>query len=846
MATYTWIGGNNVSWSQADNWNISPSGPTTPPTGSDDVIFVSANNRPCTVTVASVCKNLTIQSGYNSTITLNNNLTVGLEPILTPGPPPTYTPIPTSSISISSTSPTLFTGSGRLVMAGYSARSGVGAIRTISSSAPIYNFAADIASGLSAFTDIPLIVSGTLVVNNIHTAGFLTQVFNTVFWTGAPGSSIILRNKPGEIAVYSPGDQPGVGIGILNSNYSIPFIISGSTAVRRTGRIPFNTIFASGSITQFTGSISAAPNSNIVGSSIFFQPFVSATTPSNFSQSIHVNADARLLFTTSSYWYFRPVRDIELHMSGSGEVNKLNGLNLYADSGTGLKISSDVYLTQNTTLPDPTNASRQFTVGSLGLGGLGNANIISTIGGQRNIFVGGNIYNIFSIAPPSYPPGTWSPSPGHILSNTRYNAGGPKVVMYGTGYIGFPPNGAANTPNFGTIGLGIDFDISSSGTVRWGCNSLSYNIASGFIANTPVTSYPTWSYVTAQNYAALSSSTLIFNPVVIDFKNNPIWDLNPRNTTAFLSSSLVCSGSLYTSPGIATLNSNSITNPSLTVLQNVFSTTSFASSPANSLNLPGQLRGNIPITMSGNLPATYSLLVPLNNGKGNDITVNKPNDTPVLITNQFSSSGVAPNNILFPIPLTYDSGTFTYIAGNVNTSDSTLSLGNSASMNTTNNLSWYNIRVSGSTSTPRGSLINIISPLVISNELNLGAAGNVTFTGSDTWQCSRLICTTPGRRITLQNAVSNGQKAYTTTTFVNLSSSGAPISMSSDLIGTRASWSVDLNSPPVQLYNIDGIWIDSSGGRTIWTTGVTQSTINWNPGLAPSTPLGSLYTFFID
>jgi hypothetical protein len=58
---------------------------------------------------------------------------------------------------------------------------------------------------------------------------------------------------------------------------------------------------------------------------------------------------------------------------------------------------------------------------------------------------------------------------------------------------------------------------------------------------------------------------------------------------------------------------------------------------------------------------------------------------------------------------------------------------------------------------------------------------------------------------------------------------------------TRASWSS--NASPSNVYNVNGIYIDSSNGNTIWTTGITQSTINWNIG---SQPLGSLYTFFID
>lgn len=817
MATYTWIGG-TPNWSTVSNWSISPPppGPTTPPTATDNVVFTSTHNTPCTVTVTSTCQTFTIDSGYTNTITLNADLQVGAN-----NPSPANTGITING------APT-FTGNGwlNLLAAGAS-----GVARSISSSAAteIYKLRIGVTTAVGANFNF----SGSVIANNL----FISTPGSTNRIGFAPSAQFILKNKTSETAIVTGSG----GFGIYAISPIPTLVVSGSVSWETDMSVGYNMVIASGSTFRLTGSL--GPNYQTLGGGLNFNRFVEASSLLSTPLSFDVNANATILCTTASILSFAGGSSgggiWNFNMSGS-TTNIWNALNPGVSNGFTLNLSSDVYLAKNDYLPDLNNSLDNIyrIKGSLLL--FGGNNIITTTGGSKIIYVGGSIINDIENA--VFPNGV----PNFITSTTRFSAGGPKIVMYGTGYVSTPPLGVllSNTQR-SFLGLGVDFDISSSdGTIRWGCGSLNRGIFNGGNNLT----FPTWSYVTAANYDALLSNTIInATPgVLINFQNKPIWNLNLFNSLETrLSSSLVLSGSLSTF-GTATnnLTTSSLTNPSLTVLQNIQSF--YNTGSGNVPTALGSLRGNAPIVMSGNLPATYSLLVPINNGRGNDILINKPVGN-LLITNPLSGSGTIPGETKTPIPLTYDSGTFKWTAGTVNTSNSTLRLGNSASMDTTNNLSWYNITISGSgTGTARGSLINIISPLVITNELNLGAAGNVAFTGSDTWQCSRLICTTPGRRITLQNAVSNGQKAYTTTTFINLSSSGAPISMSSDLIGTRASWSVDPSSPPVQLYNTDGIWIDSSGGRTIWTTGVTQSTINWNPGLAPFTPLGSIYTFFID
>jgi len=805
MATYTWIGGTSADWSDVNNWSSSPPTPIAPQT-SDDVIFGPDNN-PCTVTTVSTCRTLTINSGYNQRITLDANLTVGA----------TGTSLPNTGIVINGT-PT-FTGSGWLTLAG---TAGAGASnKSISSSAnvEIYRLAFSYGNGPSPPGQAAFF-SGSIIANNLNFA-FINQAAS---WGFAPNAQFILRNKTNETALVT-GSKP---YGTITETPVPLLIISGSTSWESGARLGCNIIIASGSVFRLTGSLS--PTYQTLGSGLSLSSGLNLNVTS--PRSLHVNANATILCTTASFLAFEggvSNGTWGLHMSGS-TTNIWNALSLNSLStgGTpGFVISSNVYLRKNTTLQDPAElaTTRLFPIGSLILGGLGNSNYISS-SNNANIYVGGSIIG-----------GSGANSNGPIHSNFRSTNGGPKIIMYGTGHINFPRPGSTNAA-ISNLNPSIDLEISSSdGTIYWGNGGI--NNINHFTA---LTTPPTWSYTTAANYAALSSSTKISGvPLVINFLNRPIWDLDLNSgATPTLSSSLVLSGSLYSRTGISAINTSSLTSPSLTVLQNIQSL--YATGSTLNPTALGQIRGNAPITMSGNLPVTYSLLVPINTGRGNNILIDKPGGN-LLITNPLSGSGIIPTETKTSIPLTYDSGTFKWIAGTVDASNSTLLLGNSASMDTTSNLSWYNIIVSGSgTGTARGSLINIISPLVISNELNLGAAGNVTFTGSDTWTCSRLVCTTPGRNIILQDAVSNGQKAYRTTNFVNLSSSGAPIIMSSSATPTtRASWSS--NASPSNVFNVDGIYIDSSNGNTIWTTGITQSTINWNIG---SQPLGSLYTFFID
>jgi hypothetical protein len=131
------------------------------------------------------------------------------------------------------------------------------------------------------------------------------------------------------------------------------------------------------------------------------------------------------------------------------------------------------------------------------------------------------------------------------------------------------------------------------------------------------------------------------------------------------------------------------------------------------------------------------------------------------------------------------------------------------------------------------------NPLVVNSSLTL--AGATTFTGTAGWDCNNLICPTAGTfNITLQQLVTYRTRAavsitggLATTVRPTMTSSGA----------SNAIWTLDFGATQSLIY-VNGTRIDSSGGQTIWSFGVSaaniSTTINWNPGV----PLRTVaYTF---
>jgi hypothetical protein len=131
------------------------------------------------------------------------------------------------------------------------------------------------------------------------------------------------------------------------------------------------------------------------------------------------------------------------------------------------------------------------------------------------------------------------------------------------------------------------------------------------------------------------------------------------------------------------------------------------------------------------------------------------------------------------------------------------------------------------------------NPLVVNGILLL--AGATTFTGTAGWDCNNLICTTAGTfNITLQQLIT-----YRTRTGVSITGGTFALrpTMRSSLAGTDAIWTLDFGATQSLIY-VNGTDIDSSGGQTVWSFGVSaanvSTSINWNPGV----PLRTVaYTF---
>ena len=330
----------------------------------------------------------------------------------------------------------------------------------------------------------------------------------------------------------------------------------------------------------------------------------------NFTQSLNLNISGRALnvdstailnCSSSTYLVFN--NNCSLNMNGS-TTNRFNALSL---SVANLTLLSDVYLQQYTGSLSTTTIIGNFTWG-------GANNLI----GNKIVYVGGNL-------------GLQNNQP---LISTRYSAGGSKIVMYGTGYIG---------PSAGILGVFVDTDISSSYPIQLGAPGINVNWS---------TAVSVIKYITASSFIASNSSSLFAGGAspggILDFQGQAIYNLvnNGNGSTIHLSSSLICSGSYsHGNTGNATLN-----NSTLEVQRNI-----------TGLFNSNQL-GTTAITLTGNTPATYSILL-----SNNNITINKTAGGSVLLQNVTDA----------PAGLSYSGGTFTYTAGTLNPGTSTMTLGTS-------------------------------------------------------------------------------------------------------------------------------------------------------------------------
>ena len=166
----------------------------------------------------------------------------------------------------------------------------------------------------------------------------------------------------------------------------------------------------------------------------------------------------------------------------------------------------------------------------------------------------------------------------------------------------------------------------------------------------------------------------------------------------------------------------------------------------------------------------------------------------------------------------------------------TLTLPTSVLITIVNNFpanSFFNLTIPASTLNINGANIRI------SNDFRLTGLG-AAFAGAFGWDCNNLICSTAGTfNITLQQGVT-----YRTRAGVAITGgvSGSRPTMTSSG-ASNAIWTLDFGATQSLIY-VNGTRIDSSGGQTIWSFGVSPAniatTINWNPGV----PLRTVaYTF---
>lgn len=175
----------------------------------------------------------------------------------------------------------------------------------------------------------------------------------------------------------------------------------------------------------------------------------------------------------------------------------------------------------------------------------------------------------------------------------------------------------------------------------------------------------------------------------------------------------------------------------------------------------------------------------------------------------------------------YSTGTLTYTTGTVTVTSSTLNILGSSILSSTG-INWNNVIIKTGT-------ITLNSLLNINGTLTLASSSNVVFTGTSGFTVANLLCNTAGRTLTIKSSLT-----YTVNSSLILTgASGSKITIKSN---TTSSAFFNLNPAATQsVTNTNATWIDSSGGKTIWTSaGTLSNTVNWSIGTGAS----GFYKFF--
>jgi hypothetical protein len=399
---------------------------------------------------------------------------------------------------------------------------------------------------------------------------------------------------------------------------------------------------------------------------------------------------------------------------------------------------------------------------------------------------------------------------------TTYTNGGPTVTFNG-GDVVIRKLGTliVNTRGTSTIYLSPLTGQTASLYNAGGAFTMTNNLiisGSGRVDFNNVLAYTTGkiTYVTASGVTFSNTlfpgtaHTLIASSCTLD-TGGMTWD---TYSSAIASNILILSSSLNVSRSFNHNNGNFTATPSGSARVNIY----------GNLNLNGSLV-NIPLTITGSDSGRIiSNLVTLNSN-----------------TLELKLTG---GSISFPTSITVG-GTQTIVnnstGGTVIASGSTINLAAGAAPTfNTNTVLWgaFNSVVTGHT-------VILSSSLLLSGSLTFGSTGNLTFTGSAGWTCANLLCSTPGRTLTLNNS-SSGASYTTTATASLLGSNISRITMTSDNATTQAIWTLD-NGAQQSLTYVNGTRIDSSQGATVWSFGGTLTTAsNWGSGSAPAT---TTYTY---
>ena len=248
------------------------------------------------------------------------------------------------------------------------------------------------------------------------------------------------------------------------------------------------------------------------------------------------------------------------------------------------------------------------------------------------------------------------------------------VVLNGTGTL------ATNSATTG--GVQNNLTINTSGTITLG-TLFSYNTRT--LTYTAGTVTTTGSRLLISGAATLTTNGITWNDITFS---------SVSNVTITLSNNLTCSGNFNITQAAASfiLNGNTFT----------------IGGSFTSIYTTGTLSGTTTIVMNGT--GTLATNIATTGGIRNSLTINSPSGTITLGTN-----------------LTYGTGTFTYTAGTVTTTGSTLRLPLTCTL-ATNGITWNNITT---TNTTGNITITLSNNLTCAGDFTaLGTSGDTNLTGS--------------------------------------------------------------------------------------------------------------------